>query len=487
MSNKKILFAASEVYPFAKTGGLADVVGALPKELVKLGFDVKVVMPLYGSARNALEKLKLKPVRVFDKLSVLVGWGVEYVDFYKVEMPGGVEVYFVDKPLFYDREGIYGIKYSDYVDNSVRFSLFCFAALAMVKNLNWHPHIIHCHDWQSGLIPYYLKTKFKKDSFYKDIKVLYTIHNLAYHGSFDSSHLTFLGINNEDFTFDKLEFHGRVNLKKAGLVYADLISTVSPTYAKEIQTKEYGCGLEGLLQFRKKDLHGILNGVDYDVWDPAKDPALDFKYSPAKLDGKIENKKQLKKMVGFTNRKDLPIVGIVSRLADQKGFDILRECSKDLMKLKFQVILLGTGQNSYHVLFEKLAKEYPDHIKVFLKYDAMLAEHIYAGSDMFLMPSHFEPCGLGQLISLKYGTVPIVNKTGGLSDTVREFDTKTKKGNGFVMKKYSAGELVSAVKRAINVYKNKDLWEVLMVNGMREDFSWKKSAKQYKRLYEKLI
>lgn len=454
----KILFVSSEVVPFAKTGGLADVSGSLPIFLEKLGPEVKIAMPKYRA-------IKLKgPKGIVGKHT---------------------EVLFIDNDKYFDREQLYGDRSGDYPDNLERFAYFSRTCLEMLKKINFKPDVIHCNDWQSSLIPVYLKTIFKNDPFYAGIKTMLTIHNLAYQGVFDKSQYPQTGLGWDLFTVDGLEFYGKVNILKGGILFADIITTVSPTYAQEIQTREFGYGLEGVLKRRSADLRGILNGIDYEVWNPKTDKNIAKTYDAYTSEDKSINKEDLQRISGLKVDKNIPLIGIISRLADQKGFDLIAAILADLLKGNVQFIVLGTGDDKYHVLLEKISKMYPKKTSINLKFDAVLAEKIYAGSDMFLMPSRFEPCGLGQMICLRYGTVPVVRLTGGLSDTIREYNPKTGAGNGFVFSAYESSELNAAINRSLKLYKNKKAWAMLVKRAMGFDFSWESSARDYIKLYKK--
>jgi len=456
----KILFVSSEVVPFAKTGGLADVAGTLPLALGKLGLLVKIVMPKY------------KMVKVAGNKTVL---------------GKNVEVFFVENEKYFGRDQLYGDRFGDYPDNLERFSYFSKACLELIKKMNFKPDVIHLNDWQCSLIPVYLKTVYKDDPFFYNVKTVLTIHNLAYQGLFDKSQFSQTGLSEDLFSIHGLEFYNKVNVLKGGILFSDLITTVSPTYAKEIQTKEFGYGLEGVLQDRSCDLHGILNGIDYCLWNPETDRHLAENYNANSLEGKLADKADLQKISGLKADKTSPLIGIISRLADQKGFDLIAAIIDKLLKSKAQIIILGTGDDKYHVLLEKIAKLYPKTTSINLKFDAVLAQKIYAGSDIFLMPSRFEPCGLGQMICLRYGTIPVVRLTGGLRDTIREFSPVTKEGNGFTFSEYSSSELHGAIKRAFETYKNKPLWQELVKTAMGYDFSWENSAKEYSGLYDQLV
>ncbi|MCM8781811.1 MAG: glycogen synthase GlgA [Candidatus Omnitrophica bacterium] len=455
----KVLFVSSEVVPFAKTGGLADVSGSLPLALEKLGVEIKIFMPKYKIVKVKGDK-------------TIIGQNIE--------------VFFIENKKYFDREQLYGDRFGDYPDNFERFAYFSRASLELLKQINFKPHIIHCNDWQSSLIPVYLKTLYKNDLHFCDIKTILTIHNLSYQGIFDKSQFSKSGLGWELFTIDGLEYYDKVNVLKGGILFSDLVNTVSPTYAKEIQTKEFGYGLEGVLQKRSGDLYGILNGVDYNVWDPAIDKYIVKNDTVDSIEKKNVNKEDLQKVGGLKVDKKIPLLGLISRLADQKGLDLVSEIISDIFKLNAQFILLGTGDNKYHVLFEKIAKRYLKKASINLRFDEILAQKIYAGCDLFLMPSRFEPCGLGQMICLKYGAIPIVRSTGGLKDTIYDFDEVTKTGNGFVFSEYSSNELLGAIKKAIRIYKDKEVWQALVKRAMGYDFSWESSAKKYLELYKKV-
>lgn len=482
----KILFVASEVVPFAKTGGLADVAGALPKELTKLGQEVIIVMPRYKNINKDDATLEVSNLEVHIGKKVIGGAA------YKAVVPGSKTIiYFIENNQLYDRDGLYGENGADYIDNDERFIYFSRAALLLAKRLNWKPDVIHCHDWQTGLIPVYLKEYAKIDSFFEGIKVLYTIHNLAYQGVFDKQIMDKIGLGWDYFSVDKLEFWGKVNFMKAALCFADKINTVSERYSKEIQTEEYGCGLQGVLVNRKEDLTGILNGIDYSVFSPDKDKMIPFNYSWKTIKNKESNKKALLKEIGFRYKQAVPLYGIVSRIAEQKGFDILTDIIEQFLQQKVQIVILGTGDPIYHQILKDLEQKYPTKLKVELKYDAKLAQLIYAGSDFFIMPSRFEPCGLGQLISLKYGTIPIVRETGGLADTIIDFDLakdfEHDKGNGFVFTGYTGEELLQTLRNSLVVFHDGMAWNKVRHNAMNCDFSWKSSAKQYIDLYQSMF
>ncbi len=458
----KIAICASEVVPFAKTGGLADVAGALPVALETQGQEVIVVMPYYKAIQN-VKNIKIS--RLNDKI------------FYSV-IGKNVKVYFIESDKYFNRDGLYGDKNGDHPDNLDRFSYYCKESLNLLKEINFKPEVIHCHDWQAGLIPVYLKTTYSKDAFYKNIRTMFTIHNIGYQGLFPKLEFPKLGLDWSLFTIDTLEFYDKINILKGGLVFSDLITTVSSAYSKEIQTKEFGFGLESILIKRRESVFGILNGLDYSVWDPATDKFIAKNYSLKTISDKNKCKEDLQKACNLPLKKDIPLFGIVSRLAEQKGFDLLAADMDKICKMKAQLVILGTGDLKYHQLLEGIVKKYPKVISLNLKFDDTLAHKIYAGSDIFLMPSKYEPCGLGQLISLKYGTIPLVFKTGGLADTVN-------KDNGFIFDKYDAGVLLKTIKKSIEVFNDQEKWSHLMQKGMKCDFSWEESARKYIELYGK--
>ncbi len=465
----KILFCSSEVVPFAKTGGLADVAGTLPLALEELGLEIKIVLPHYAGIDA--KKFKLKSL---DKKASVAKIGKN------------IEVYFIKNKKYFGRDGLYQDKGVDFPDNLERFTFYCSSVLKLIKAIKFKPDIIHCNDWQTALIPVYLKTLYKNDSFYEKIKTVFTIHNLGYQGLFPGKQFSLTGLDENLFTIDGLEFYGKVSILKGGLLFSDKITTVSPTYAEEMQTLEFGCGLEGVLQKRKTDLSGILNGINYAEWDPRTNKSLVRNYGFEDIEGKYENKADLQQVGGLTVDKNTPLLGMITRLADQKGLDIFTEVIDQICALPLQFILLGTGDPRYHTIFEKVAKKYKN-VSVHLKFDPVLAYKIYAGSDMFMMPSYYEPCGLGQIISFNFGTIPIVRRTGGLADTVVDYEQMNGTGNGFVFSTYDAKSLLKTIKRALNVYKDTKIWKSLISRAMKSDFSWEQSARKYLKLYEKLV
>ncbi len=471
------MFATSEAAPFAKTGGLADVAGSLPRAIASLGHEVSVVMPRYR--RVDVRTFRLKHIASF---TVPLGTWKERCDVLKGTMDGNVAVYFIDKGVYYDRPGLYGTAQGDYSDNAERFIFFSRAIPELCSALNLRPDIIHCNDWQTGLVPLYLKERYGTTETLKKTKTVFTVHNLGYQGLFWHWDMRLTGLGWDVFTPEGIEFWGKMNLLKAGLVSADVITTVSKTYSKEIQTPEYGSGLEGVLLKRSADLYGIVNGIDYATYDPAHDRAIGRNYTALRLAGKAACKKKLLRLVSLTDSGN-PLIGMVTRLVDQKGLDILTEALPELMSLGAGLVILGTGDPVYHRLLTDAADRYPGRMRVMLQYDDDLAKNIYAGCDLFLMPSQYEPCGLGQMIAQRYGTVPIVRRTGGLSDTVTDYDPRTGRGTGFLFDDYSAEALTECVRNALEVYGSRAKWRLLMQAGMKRDFSWEHSAKEYVKLY----
>ncbi|MBN1560745.1 glycogen synthase GlgA [candidate division KSB1 bacterium] len=487
MKNRlRILFLASEVSPFAKTGGLADVTSSLPKALYDMGHDIRIIMPKYGviSERKYIlrEVIRLKkiPVRMGNKEHVTCAKSAFIPD-------SKVQVYFLDYPPYFARPDLYvdSKTGADYPDNAERFMLLCRAVLATTKLLHWQPQVIHCNDWQTAMIPWLLKHEYAQDPFFASTSTLLSVHNLAYQGSFDKSVLPKIGIRPEQ-TNEDLEIYGRVNFLKSGLVTADVITTVSPTYAEEIQMDmELSAGLLDILRARKNDIYGILNGIDHSVWNPEKDEFISA-YNIDDMNGKLENKKALAAKARLPFDETTPIIGMVSRMVDQKGFDLVADVIDKIISLKVQLVLLGTGDEKYHKFFKKAAKTYADNIAVFLTFDEALAHLIEAGSDMFLMPSRFEPCGLNQMYSLRYGTVPIVRKTGGLADTITDFVQEPDKGNGFVFEEYNSSSMLTAIHHAVTAYQDQKNWSKIQRRGMKIDFSWTQSAENYVKVYQKL-
>lgn len=473
----KILLASPEVVPYAKTGGLADVAGALPLALEELGHDIRVIMPRYKKVND------FKLETVVNSFDIPISNRVEPACIKKHTLGKNIPVYFLENNRYYDREELYGTSSGDYEDNAERFIYFARGIIEACKKLNFQPDVIHCNDWQTGLVPVYLKTLYRDDPFFRNTSTVFTYHNIGYQGNFWHLDMYITGLGWDVFTPEGIEFYGDISMLKAGMVYADIINTVSPTYSKETQIKEYGHRLEGVLSLYEKKLYGILNGIDYKQWAPAIDEEITTPYSSSDLKGKEENKAALQQFFGLPARKDVPLLGIVSRLAGQKGFDILADVMQKLMRMDLQMVILGTGEEKYHKLLRTLQGEHKDRLGVMIAFDNKIARMIYAGSDMFLMPSKYEPCGIGQLISFRYGTVPVVRKTGGLADTVKNYTPK-KGGNGFVFSEYTGKHLLSVIKKALKVYGNKREWNALVRLIMTLDFSWTSSAKEYEKIYK---
>ncbi len=477
----RILFAASEAAPFAKTGGLADVAGSLPPALASLGHDVSVVMPRYRQVDVA--RYKLKRVATFN---VPLGSWREHCDVLQGVMGDNVTVYFINKDIYFDRPELYHAGRADYPDNAERFIFFSRAVLESCIALDLRPDLMHCNDWQTGLIPLYLRKIYGGAEPLSRTRSIFTIHNLGYQGLFPHRDMRLTGLGWDVFTPEGIEFWGKMNFLKAGLVYSDMITTVSRTYSREIQTPEYGAGLEGVLKNRSADILGIVNGIDYAEWDPSRDHSIPATFSASRLAGKAVCKKKLLTRLGMPD-SDVPIISMVTRLVDQKGLDIVTEALPEIMSLGVQLVILGTGVEKYHRILSDAASRYPGRMRVLLQYNDGLAKAIYAGADLFLMPSRYEPCGLGQMIALRFGTVPVVRKTGGLADTVINYSAKTGQGTGFVFDEYTSSALVDGLRRALAVYGNEKKWLHLMKTGMKQDMSWEKSAKEYVKVYRKLM
>ena len=473
----RILFVSSEAYPLIKTGGLGDVAGSLPHALLDLKLDVRLIMPAYATALGQLGETKI--LTQFSE-------GTDTVTLREGQLPDSpLKVWLVDAPGYFDRPGN---PYLDsngqpWVDNAERFALFCRIVTRLALNqggLNWAPDIVHCNDWQTGLVPALLELSPQRPA------TVFTIHNLAYQGLFPAESVQKLGLPASWWSHHVLEFHGQLSFIKGGLVFADRINTVSPSYAREIQTAEFGNGLDGLLRHRSSVLSGILNGIDTDEWNPATDPLLEYHYDTHNLSGKFSNKQALQSALGLPQKPGAPLIGLVSRLVTQKGIDIILDAIPSLVKLPLQLVLLGSGDRALETRLTTLARQHPNKLAVSIGYDETLAHHIEAGADMYLMPSRFEPCGLNQMYSLRYGTVPIVRNVGGLADTVTDISAKTlAKGtaNGFIVNTDDSLALLKTIKRALRRYRNKAQWQQLQTTGMQQDFSWRNSAREYLTLY----
>jgi starch synthase len=470
----KILIVASEVTPFAKTGGLADVIGSLPVALKRLGHDVRIIMPFYRSVKSGGGGIRKgrKSVDIAVNDAVIKGY-LRAGDLH------GIPVYFVENREYFDREALYGTASADYPDNPERFAFFCRAVLAFIKKLDFRPEIIHCNDWQTALIPLLLRHELKADPFYHKAATVYTIHNLAYQGLFPKDVLRKMGLDSSYFTADKIEDRGKVNLMKGGILNADVISTVSPTYCREIQTPAQGCGMEENLRQRARYLYGIINGIDVTRWNPETDRNIYRNYSATAPAGKKINKQELRSHLGLEPR-DVPLIGMVSRMVAQKGFDLLEELLPRFEAGDLDLVVLGSGEEKYQRALVA-AGERSRNIVVRTGFNNLLDHRIYAGSDLFLMPSRYEPCGLSQLIALRYGSVPVVRKTGGLADTVK--DAALRNGTGFVFEEDTAEAFWEAIRRALALYAEPEQWKKIVRRGMTTDVSWNASVLQYEELY----
>jgi starch synthase len=489
MNQFKVWYLASEVSPFAKTGGLGDVTGSFPKALKTLNQEIRVIMPKYKSINE--RKYVLREVIRLKDIPVTINDVTRTINVKSAFLPDSkVQIYFIEIPEFFGRTNLYTDSTTgrDYPDNAERFAYFCKGALETLKILSWRPDIIHCNDWQSALTPYYLKTIYKDDDFLQNIKTIFTIHNFSYQGVFKKSVAEALDIQPTEMEKNgAFENDGNLNLLKGAILYSDQITTVSETYAKEISTqKDFGYGLEKVLQKKADSFSGILNGVDYSVWSPAHDKLIPFKYSEEDMEGKNQNKQALLARVNLKYQEDVPVIGMISRVVEQKGFNLLLDAMNQLMELNIQLVILGTGDKKIEKQILSFQKKHSKKISLNQTFDETLAHMIEAGSDIFLMPSSYEPCGMNQMYSLKYGTIPIAYKVGGLAETIKEYDSEDKSGNGFVFEKYSGKDLVRAVKRALRLYKKSDVWRELQISTMQEDFSWDKSAQSYLDLYVKM-
>lgn len=475
----KVLFVTSEAHPFLKTGGLADVAFALPKALRALGIDVRVIMPKYSDI-SEYYKNNMKTLKEFN---VNLGWRNQYVGLQYIEEED-IPFYFIDNEYYFKRKGAYG-----YYDDGERFSYFSKAVLESIKYMkDFKPHIIHNNDWHTAIIPVLMKEIYSNDKLYSSIQTILTIHNLRYQGVFSKEILGDLfSLGENCFVEDKLKYYDSISFMKGGIIYSDRVTTVSETYAQEIQTPFYGEGLNGLLKGKSYKLSGIVNGIDYDIYNPKNDKEIYLNYSEENIENKNTNKQMLQQQLGLPENKDIPIIGIISRLVDQKGLDLIAEVMDDIMNLELQMVILGTGDNKYEKMFKYYAEKYPSKISSNIYFSNDLSKKIYAGSDFFLMPSLFEPCGIGQLIAMKYGTLPIVRETGGLKDTVLSYNEYTGKGNGFSFTNYNARDMLYTIDRAINFYKDKSVFNNIVRNAMRTDNSWDSSAYKYIELYDDLL
>jgi starch synthase len=480
----KVLFIASEVSPFARTGGLGDVVGALPKALERLGHDVRVIMPLYRAVDVKRHRLR----QIASEIEVVTGAASQKVDVLEGHLSSGVPVYFIRHDPSFGRDGLYqGASGEDFPDNAERFALFCRAALEASRTLSFRPEVLHAHDWQTALLPVYLKTVLRGDPFFQSTSTVFTIHNLGYQGIFPPDALPRLQLRSDLFAPAGLEFYGKVNLMKGGLLFADLLTTVSRRYSQEIQTPELGHGLDGVLRERRNDLVGILNGIDPGEWNPAIDPHIVAHYMAADLSGKSRCKADLQHRLRLPVRANVPLLGVISRLAWQKGLDLLHDILDTLMTLDLQLVLLGSGEKALEAAFLQSASQHPSKLSVRIGFDTPLSHQIEAGADLFLMPSRYEPCGLNQMYSLAYGTIPVVRATGGLDDTIVQFDPETGKGNGFRFEEASAGAFLKAIRQAVALFPEKVQWSRLVTNAMAANFTWDRSAEEYEQVYRRAV
>lgn len=471
----KVLFAVSECVPFVKSGGLADVAGALPKELAKMGVDVRVIMPKYSLISEKYEK-EMKQVAVF---TVPVGWRNQYCAVFEFKQDG-ITYYFVDNLYYFRRDSLYG-----HYDDGERFSYFTRAVLDSLSHLDFFPDILHCHDWHTAMMPFMLKVEHQHRPGYEKIRSVFTIHNLMFQGVFPPQAVTdLLNLHSQHYQTGHLEFNGNTNFMKGALVAADEITTVSPTYRNEILNPYFGEQLEGVLQERQGDLTGILNGIDYSIYNPETNEAVK-PYSVNNMAGKAENKLLLQEFFHLPVRKDVPVIGLISRLTKQKGLDLVRHVFHEMIHEDVQFILLGSGEPEFEHFFREMEWVYPDKVRSYIGFNEHLAHQIYAGSDLFLMPSQFEPCGLGQLIAMKYGSLPLVRETGGLNDTVHSYNEETGVGNGFSFSNFNAHDMLNTYQRALNFYqKEPATWAKIVESAMKADYSWSQSAKAYMKLYE---
>ena len=472
----KILFVASEGLPYSKTGGLADVVEGLPRALREMGHEVAVLLPKYRGNKA--------PSVLFSSVTIALGNRLRFPALAEGKGVGGVRYFFVDDPELFDRPQLYGDRNGDYPDNAERYAVFSRAAIEFVKRV-WLPDVIHCHDWQTALIPVLLRMQHGADPAVRSLPTVLTIHNLAYQGVFPRETLAKIGLPDQLFTMDALEFYGRLNYLKGGLIFADYLTTVSRRYAKEIQTAEFGSGLEGVIRNRGERLVGIINGVDYALWSPEADTHLAQNFSVHNMAGKRACKKDLLALFRLPQENlDRPMIAIVSRFVEHKGFDLITEIASELIHENISLVALGSGQAPYERFFKALAEKHPGKVGVKIGFDESMAHKIEAGGDIFLMPSRTEPCGLNQIYSLRYGTVPVVRATGGLDDTVQDYDTRTDQGTGFKFEEYTGDALLAAIRRALALYREPKTWQNVQANGMAKDYSWKTSAASYATLYE---
>jgi len=481
MENKitKVLFAASEAAPFVKSGGLGDVIGSLPEAISGKDFEVSVIIPLHEGIswdfRNEMTYITT--------INVPLAWRNQNCGIFKYEK-NGVVWYFLDNEYYFKRgDALYGC-----YDDAERYAFFCSAVLEAFPHIGYFPDVIHCHDWQTALIPIYYKLKYFDKPGYHGLKTVFTIHNIEYQGVFGREIVeNVLGLSMAEFENGFLEFDGAVNFMKAAIICSDRVTTVSPTYAEEIKTPEYAHGLDTILSWEAGKLSGILNGIDKKLYNPRTDKKLFCSFTKKDMSGKAKNKEELQGLLNLPKNADIPLIGMVTRLVSHKGLDLLTAIIDELLAEDIQLAIIGTGDWKYEQFLREKLWQYPYKLSVNIAFNGELAQKVYGGSDMFLMPSKSEPCGLAQMIALRYGTIPIVRETGGLYDSIKQYDKETEKGNGFTFRNYDAGEMLSKIREACELYRDKEAWNKLVENGMDADFSWKNSAKKYKELYSDLV
>jgi starch synthase len=472
---------ASEAVPFAKTGGLADVVGALASALRSRGCRVFIIMPLYRVVPDDL----VRPTRT--RLKVPVGDAPVAAGVWRGKGLGGVTTYLLDIPALYDRPSLYGDRGADYPDNLTRFTALSRGALELLRTLDIRPDILHVHDWQTALVPLYLRSLYRRDAFYRDTRSVLTLHNLSYQGRFDTADIAVTGLEERWATPRFLEYFGELRLLKGGILTADRLTTVSPTYEKEILTPAFGCGFDGVLRTRRAHLRGILNGIDTRMWDPATDPYLPARFSARHIQGKGRCRRALLEEMRLPSDLATPLFGVVNRLVEQKGLHLLVEALPDLLELDTRWVVLGNGDPGLELAIARVSTRYPDRVALRLDFDESLAHRIYAGIDYLMMPSVFEPCGLSQMYAMRYGSVPVVRRVGGLADSVTDLAEDPAAGTGFVFDDPDTGSLTAAIERAVGVYRDRDVWPALRRRAMRSDFSWKSSAQQYLDVYREIM
>lgn len=479
----KLLFVTPEAHPFAKTGGLGDVVGSLPCALKALGHDVRVVLPKYRAVKQA--QRSIKPLGL--KVAVPVGPKTLSGKLHEGRLHRTLPIYFIEQNSLFDREGFYGNAKGDFNDNAERFIFFSRAALEACKALDFQPDIIHCNDWQTGLIPCYLKTLYAGDPFFRDTRSAFAIHNLGYQGNFDKKYVPVAHLPWSEFTPAGVEFYGHFSFLKAGLVYADMLITVSKTYSREILTPEHGFGMDDVLRHRRSRLFGVLNGVDYAEWNPQTDSRIKTRYGPRSLKGKQECKQSLARKLSLQLTGKTPLICMVTRLSSQKGIDLLMQAFPRLMERELALVILGSGEANYETFLKNQSRMFPERFRFVPGFDEKLAHQLIAGSDILLMPSLYEPCGLTQMYALRYGTVPVVRRVGGLADTVKAFSPGKNQGTGFLFKRAEVNDMIRSLHKALALYPKKKNWRTLMLNGMKQDFSWDQAARHYERLYRRAL